>query len=119
MGNRSSIKCDDDVFDQLNSERKDRGLTWNEYLLELQQGGDIGPGDLTVALDDEEIIRQMVEELAEEGSLVEVNVDTTELAKDIAGFAGGGELDEQALADRVAERVSDDVRDTMRSVVAR
>jgi len=119
MGNRSSIKCDDEVFDQLNAERKERGLTWNEYLTELQQGGDIGPGDLTVALDDEEVIREMVEQLAEEGGLVDVNINTTELAKDIAGFAGGGEFDEDKLADRVAERVSSDVRDTMRSVVGR
>lgn len=118
MGNRASIKPDRDLFDTLNDDREDRGMTWNEYLRYLHDDAP-APDQVQVSIDDEEMAAALLEEITDEGELFEVSVDTEQLAKDIAGYAGGGEFDIDRLADRVAERVSDDVRETMRGVMAR
>lgn len=40
MGNRTSIKTDRDVFEELNAHRQERGDTWNEYLLDLKESAE-------------------------------------------------------------------------------
>lgn len=118
MGDRTSIKTSREVFDQLNEDRKERGLTWDDYLLALYDDPPAA-GDVQVTLDDRELVREVLSEMADGESLMDITVDTDQLAKDIAAYASGGDLDEDALADRVAEQVSADVRDTMRQMVAR
>lgn len=117
MTQRTSIKPSRSTFDRLNDDRKRREMKWDEYLNHLYESSEQVSENISVTIDSDEVLREMLSQMPDATGILEVRVDTEALAKDIAAYAGGAELDESELAQQVSDNVQADVDDALREIV--